>query len=202
MNKAWIFLVILILPLVAGLTYKQNTDVDVKIPCTIDGAPCTASANCNLSVQYPNSTYCVDNIEMSFNPGGDFNYSTVFTELGTHTAKASCTEAGQNATTTFNIVITTTGVQKGNTLPLFLLLGAIIMFVVALTTKNWVFGFLSGIIFAVGGIYMMIYGFETVADLYTRTIAAISLGFGLILLAVSAYEGLGEHDDLESLSEY
>jgi len=113
MNKKILMLLmfLLVMPLISALIYQQNETIDLKVPCTLDGYPCSASATCNITCQYPNATYLIENKEMTNLGTGDFNYSTNFIEIGEYQTKVSCQEGVQNATSTFTITITPTGYE-------------------------------------------------------------------------------------------
>jgi len=97
------------LPLVYALTYPQNTRIDLKIPCTLDGFPCSSTATCNITSQYPNSSYLLNNQALTNLNNGDFNVSVIFIELGEYQTEVNCQDLGQNNTANFPITITQTG---------------------------------------------------------------------------------------------
>lgn len=98
-----------VLPSVHALIFPQNVDIDLKIPCTLDDVPCSTSASCNLTIVYPNSSYLINNINMTNLGNGDFNATTRFIELGDYPTEVNCNDAGRNATSNFPITITQTG---------------------------------------------------------------------------------------------
>lgn len=69
--RMWILLTIvlfLVLPIIVAEPYlKQpiNKNLEVKIPCTLDGASCSSATYCNLTAIYPNSTVFINQSEMS-----------------------------------------------------------------------------------------------------------------------------------------
>ena len=102
---------LMFLPVASSLQYKPNQIVDVKVPCSINGFPCASTALCNLSIQCPNSSYFVNNVRMSYNAGGDFNYTLTFLDSGKYLSKVSCSQTGYNATSTFDIMVTPSGTE-------------------------------------------------------------------------------------------
>jgi len=104
-----VLIVLTVLPSVSALIYPQNRLIDLKIPCTLDGLPCSSSAECNITCQYPNSSYLINNQIMTNLGGGDFNYTTTFIEIGEYPTEVSCQDGGQNSSSTFTINITQTG---------------------------------------------------------------------------------------------
>jgi hypothetical protein len=81
---------------------------------------------------------------------------------------------------------------------LILIFAAIIVFVGSyVLDMDWGV-FLSGILFILAGIYSMIYGLGNVSDLYTRGIAIICIGIGLVFLVASLFnisKGEGNEED-------
>lgn len=193
-NKSLLIFVSIILALqfVSASTFKQYDVTDFAIPCVIDDSPCGNTATCQITIQYPNASYLVDNADMSYHAGGLFNYTVLFNTLGTHSTKVSCSQSGLNATSTFKILITTTGLDNNNTLPLFLALGGFILFIIAIFARNLYIGFISGMVFIVLGIYMMIYGLGNISDFYTQTLSYVALGFGLLVFISAGYEAISD----------
>lgn len=75
---------------------------------------------------------------------------------------------------------------------IFLLISAFLVFVLSLYMKNEWIGFISGVLFIVAGMYLLIYGLEMVNNIYTNTLAYVSLGFGLLIFIASAYEAIAK----------
>lgn len=84
--------------------------------------------------------------------------------------------------------ISTTGSDKINNIPLFLGLGALIIFVIAFIFKNEYIGLIAGILFIVTGMYFLIYGLSIFQNLYTQALGYTALGLGLIISFASVYE--------------
>lgn len=116
----------------AQLVYSNDHEISLKIPCIVDGRPCSASALCNLTAQYPNSSSFIINKAMTYSSGGDFSYNLNFTALGFYPSKVSCSDAGQNGTSTFDIQITPNGENPStaNGILYLGLLGVLIIFLV------------------------------------------------------------------------
>jgi len=146
---------------------------------------------CNISsVVSPNST--IYDAGLMTKSGLRFNFTFSSTrELGRYNVCGDCDQVPWCA----YFDVTTTGKDSGNTLPLFLLLGGFILLAFTVVTKNSYLGFFAGIIFIVSGVYLMIYGLSNIANLYTRSIAIISIGLGVIFCVASVYEHLGDSDD-------
>lgn len=112
MNKIllFFFVILLVLPLSFAAIYKQGDTIDIKISCTLNGFPCTSSALCNFTSEYPNGSYLVNNKEMNYISGGDFNYTLPSSSVtGEYPFKTSCSQEGNNETIKSSFEITQTG---------------------------------------------------------------------------------------------
>jgi hypothetical protein len=49
-------------------------------------------------------------------------------------------------------------------------------------------GFISSVVFLILGVYLMIYGFDGITNLYTQTAGISVLGLGIITMFSAAYE--------------
>lgn len=81
-------------------TYQKIAVIDLKIPFEVDGTIPSVSAECNVSIQYPNGTYLINNGEMTNLNNGEFNYtlnSTQTTILGTYDWVAFCCDGSDCA---------------------------------------------------------------------------------------------------------
>ena len=103
MNKTFlitIIFVLLALPLITSQTYQKETIIDLKIPFEVNGSIPSASATCNISIKYPNSSYVVKNENMTNLNNGEFNYtinSTQTTNLGEYEWVAFCCDGSNCA---------------------------------------------------------------------------------------------------------
>ena len=97
-KKEWLFLTIfLIIPFISATTYSQSSIVDLKIPFEVNGTPASSTAVCNVSIQYPNSTYLRDNNATTNLNNGLFNITLNENEtkfLGIYTWVAFCCDNG------------------------------------------------------------------------------------------------------------
>ena len=178
------------------LKMNQGYDFHIHVFNSSNGYPITQDINCTLHLYNSSGHHLFEGDDL--NPSHSFDYGWYvdkynFTEVGYIEYIAQCSttvQAGYNAGgfVAGSILITTTGKGSGNTLPLFLFLGGFLIFAVALYSRNEFFGYFSGLIFVMAGVYMMIYGLGSQWDIYTQTLSFISLGLGLILMMVSAYE--------------
>lgn len=106
----------MILPVSAMIYYPQNTAVNLKIPCINNYTYCSAAAECNLSIYYPNETGLVVN-QLMDNQGSYHNYSLSDSDtsvLGTYKAAVTCNEGGLSGFSAFNYVISWNGKAPPN----------------------------------------------------------------------------------------
>lgn len=82
---------------------KTNEITPLKIPCTLDGFPCSASAQCNATIKFPNQSYLIDNQAMTNLNNGDFQINVSINKSGVYPGKFFCQDSGQNATITPDI---------------------------------------------------------------------------------------------------
>lgn len=108
-----IFLLVFLLTTVLAVqTFKQNDEVDLKVPVRLDGAV-ASGINCNISVYYPNSTVLIDYLKMTDN-GDYFNYTlnTSQTRIkGEYTYCITCTNNVLNDTECDTFLINLGGVE-------------------------------------------------------------------------------------------
>lgn len=71
---------------------------------------------------------------------------------------------------------------------IFMLGAAFVLLIFGMKMQNEYVGFMSGALFMLGGIYLMIYGFASITDLYTRGIAFTLIGFGALLGIAAGYK--------------
>jgi len=143
--------------------------------------------------------------DIVMNKGG-YNFNApidgMYTQkIGTYTVETICGDGINVKSGIYSFEVTTTGGSTGNSLwmALLLIITSLVFFIVALYADNQYIGFITGISFVVSGMYIMIYGFGGLADLYTRTIAIVVLAFGMIVFFISAFH---EYGDTNSLANY
>lgn len=118
----FIILALLIIPLALAtdliykyntdLIYKYNTDIDLKIPCYNNGTLCSSSAECNITIFYPNSSVLISNAEMSNNVVyHNLSIGNLTTE-GTYLNSMLCNDNGVLGKTTFNFKVTGNGKEE------------------------------------------------------------------------------------------
>jgi len=139
-----IILILLLFPLVsaADLNYRQKSNIDIQIPCVNNGKQCSASANCTITIFYPNSTILVNN-ELMTNQGNYHNYTLISEQtsiLGNHEAIIYCIDVGGLAGyISFTILISPTGNEptlNNAIIPGILLIAAIILIYFSISLKE------------------------------------------------------------------
>lgn len=142
------------------------------------------------SVSYPNSSQALGEVVMVPN-GNEYEYQFCnTTALGRYIVNGYGDPSGIEETWAYDFTVTTTGQNNNNTIPLYLALAGFIIFVIAIVSRNIYIGFISGTVFIVLGIYLMVFGLGTISDFYTQTLSYISLGFGLLVFLSAAYEAI------------
>ncbi len=176
------------------LTFQQWETVNLKLPCTYNGANCDVTAECNLSVTFPNGSFLTENKPMTNNGNGMPNYTlTAMSTLGVHNYKQTCLQAGLSASDSGVITITSTGSESSIKLPLFLGIFALILLVLGITLENPMMGFFSGILFLMIGMYLMIYGFGDINDLYTQAFALIIIAMGMVITIMAGFSWMDDY---------
>lgn len=189
------------------LFFKSNAPIDLKMSCIVNGTYCAPTASCNLTVVKPSGEVILNNMPTT-NQVSYYNYSLPGQDtLGDYGSKLVCYDpvAGFSGSQDFIFTITSTGKAGGSSLMLVLILfgAGIFLFALALKMHNEYVGFAAGGVFLTTGVYIMIYGLGVLSDFYTRAIAYVALGFGLLILIAAAYDAidmgqtrlLGDPDD-------
>jgi hypothetical protein len=98
MNRKELYLVTVVMTFLflalanAQPVFKQNQATEINIPCTINGAICSPSAQCQLSIIYPNGTVMV-NLQNLTQNAGVFSYplpSNLTSALGEYEMPVTC----------------------------------------------------------------------------------------------------------------
>jgi len=169
---------------------KQNNPFTLKVHVfnASDGLLIT-SANCTLNIRnQTGNTVLENNLSLE---GDHYNYLMTggnFSVTGTYAYVIYCIDPGSQGGFASGIFkITPTGTNAGFGLYLILIFSALVLVVGAYTLEiDWGI-FLSGVLFVLSGMYAMIYGLGDITDLYTRGIAIVSIGLGLIFVIAGIY---------------
>jgi len=123
-----------IFPLVNAQTYQQSEAFDLKVPFEVNGTIASGSAVCNISVQYPNSTYLHNHTDMTNMNNGYFNLSLNSTQTevaGFYNWVASCCDTGNCAMGYGEFEITRTGNETPENIPIFFGIFIVLLFGIA-----------------------------------------------------------------------
>jgi uncharacterized protein YjeT (DUF2065 family) len=157
-------------------------------------------AFCNITNIFgPDNTIRLSNLVMLKN-GFSFTYQLVgnyTSDLGTYVVEGICGDGYNIEPFAYTFKVTTTGDASSSSLwiSLILIIFSIIFLIISLILDNEYLGFITGVLFLVSGIYVMIYGFGDMADLYTRAIGMVLIGIGLLIFFISAFYA---YDDPEA----
>lgn len=98
---------------------EKDADYDIKVSCEIGGVRCSSSAICNLSVQYPNSSYLLNDEVMTNQDNGYFNYTLLSLRnetniTGEYDSRVECSQDGHNDTEIFTYLVNPTGIRPSS----------------------------------------------------------------------------------------
>jgi len=176
---------------------KQRSSVILPQSGTNGTAPWSF---CNITnVFAPDHTVKISNIVMLKN-GFSFTYQldgTYTTDLGTYVVEGICGDGYNVKSFAYTFKVTTTGSTGSSSLwiSLILVIFSIIFLIISIILDNEYLGFITGVLFLVSGIYVMIYGFGNMADMYTRAIGMVLIAIGLLIFFISAFYA---YDDPEA----
>ena len=139
-------------------------------------------------------------LSLSNTATGYFNTSFCdTTRLGEYTYNTYGNLNGVIVSEPVTFQVTPTGITQysilNNPILIILLVISILFLILALYTKNYPMGFISGVMFIISGIYTMIYGFNNYADDYSRTVGLVLIALGFIFMLASGYEWIADNKD-------
>lgn len=182
----------LALPMImATPTYQQNTVVNLFVPCTNNGTACSASVTCNGTIINPIGTLLINNEAMTRNIS-TYNITLIGAQtsvLGEYQFTVTCCDGTDCAAEDLTFIITSTGFPETYNIWLVMVLFVIssLLLVFATATSNSTFGFASGTLFILTGLFLMVYGLANIADMYTRGLAIVVIAIGIYIFFVAAY---------------
>lgn len=160
-------------------TFKQGEQVRISQVCS-DATYINIS-----SISYPNSSVAVSGIEMTSAGSGEFYYDFNFTNVnGKYDVRGISDGCEGTFVTYFDVTSTGAG---GSMFFIILLTSLAVVFLVSTFFVNEeFFVYISGILWLIGGIYLMINGLDVLNDVNTRYLSYIYLGIGM-LFTIGAY---------------
>lgn len=169
------------------ITFKVGQTADLKLYATINGS-FSPTIICNATIIYPNESVMIDNKLMT-NQVTFQNITLIDSQvLGKYRYIVSCKEGGEASSDAGFFYITPSGDSRGVSYVLIAAIGSLILFILALYTRNQYMGFIAGTLLIVTGVYVMIYGFNNINEMLSRSIAYVILGLGIFITISSAYE--------------
>jgi len=198
MNKKIImglFLILLVPTLVSASDFfKYGEQVELRRECFNDGDLCDVTFSCSLTTYNPNGSVILDNVAM-VRETSYYNYNLSGVDNGEYRNRMTCTDGTDSGSEIFYFSITPTGDDRGNNIFLILTIGSILFMILTISFRDDTLGFVTGALFLITGVYVMVYGIANLADLYTRAISYISIGLGLLFIISAAYNNLSVSDN-------
>lgn len=114
MDKKYIilFAFLLVVPMISGqLIFEQGKNINISIPCDVNGTECSTAASCNYSVFAPDYTK-IKNHTTNLGVNSAFYVfinSSQSQSIGTYYVNIWCEDVGETTKTTFEFEITQTG---------------------------------------------------------------------------------------------
>jgi hypothetical protein len=179
-----------------SLVYKQGQEVDLKIPCYVNGSYCSAGATCDITIQYPNGTLLVSNQAMDYNPSY-FNYTLYpaqTTAIGNYPCSMVCVDGGESGYKDFTFEITTTGAGNElmiNIIAFILIIIAILIFMIGLNRQDWIITMLSSFMFGIAGFNFYFFPLVYLPSLVNKVLAWVLWGIGSYILLRTSIEVAG-----------
>jgi len=187
-----VMIFLIVIPMICATpTYKQNTVLDLKVPCINNGTSCSSSALCNTTIINPEGNLIVNNQEMSRNLS-TFNYTLTPTQtfiLGQYEFLVTCTDGTDSAASDLTFKITPSGFMENSffLIVIVILSAGVIILGFRLADPPLVVLGSFGLYFL--GIYILFNGILGVKDLITTwAIGLIVLGVAMYISIKSAWE--------------
>jgi hypothetical protein len=170
--------------------FKHGEAFNITRECFYNGAYCNQSSfTCYITIIAPNQTIILNNSLMT---GAINYYSKVIPDTnwpnGVYRNTMTCSDGINSGSEVFYFKINQSGDSRTNALFLILSLGSVIVLGFGILFQNEYIGFVAGALFITTGVYVMIFGFADLADIYTRSIAYVCIGLGLIFEVAAGYK--------------
>ena len=192
-------LLIMVSTSVEAVSYFKYGEVPIELKreCFYEGDLCDSDYNCSITVYDQNLDVMVDNVVMNRTAAYYEHNVTGMLEVGEYRTRMTCDDGAYAGSEVWYFEITNTGDGTGNRM--FLILG-ILSFVLLFTSvfmRSYNLGFAAGVMFLVTGMYTMIYGIDLVSDMYTRAIAFVFLGLGILFVIYGGYNSVWNNKEEE-----
>jgi len=199
MKKLTILLLgIFLISLTSAVTYKFGETADIRVTCFNNGTWCSTTAECNLTL------WNFEDVTVVLNQPMTNNYSfhnltltpTQAAYNGLYTGSAVCIDGNYKGKVPVVFEITPSGEDRDYGIFIAMILCSFGLLVFASYSKSYYLGFMTGGLFLMTGIYVLIYGIGNLANNYTEAIGFVSLGLGIIFTVASGYSAIdGDNDD-------
>jgi len=202
MKKVLVFLFIGIFLISLVYAQGEKTWNEVKLGSCIElSQTCGNCTYVNISaIIYPNKTSYALFEETTMTKSGTY-YNYTFCDIqtiGEYIVSGHGDPEGKLEIWRGNFEVTLTGKKESsvfdNPISIFLLVLAFLFLVIGIKLEMEWLGFIGGTFFMLGGIYVFIYGFNYLQNIYTQGIG-LSLSFiGLAIALIAIYEWLSKFD--------
>jgi len=179
-------------------TYKVSNEINVKNPCFNNGTYFSSGATCNITIFDTLNALIVNDQGMT-NQLNFFNYTmdngNVTWPQGRYRATMVCLDGGKGGSQTFLFDINSNGQSTNTNLTIFIVLAlaSVLILLAALLVENEYLGFISGALFVVTGLFVIIYGIGNWSNMYTDAVGWVTLGLGLLFLLAAAYGAISSN---------
>ena len=173
-------------------TFKQNECINLLQTC----ADCTYNNISSVTFGNSNGVRALTGPVVMTKSGTE--YTTNFcnaTQPGTYNVNGYGDAAGTKTGWNYNFEVTPAGGAENNTVFFILIIIiAVGLVLLGFILNNYIFAFFGGLVFLIGGVYGMIYGYGDITNLYTRMVSYVLIGLGALITILSALDLLGSFD--------
>jgi len=164
--------------------------IELKRECFYEGDLCDENYNCTITVYDWNLDIVVDDIPMNRSEAYYLHNITQLIEPGEYRTRMTCSDGTYAGSEVFYFEVSNTGDGSGDRMFIILGIFSFVLLFVSLFMRSYNIGFASGVMFIVTGMYTMIYGIDLISDMYTRAIAFVFLGMGILFVIYGGYNSI------------
>ncbi len=180
------------------LVFKQNTQVDLKVPVFFNGTRASSAAVCNITIFEPDGDTLIDNQLMTNNLAfHQFNLSASQTlNIGEHTAAVYCNDQSFNDFATFQYLISPSGTDDDSLGQLIFLSFSLIFSLGAIwlgfqKEEGW-FVMIGGLILVSVGLWTLINGIGLYRNELTQAVSLFVMAIAGFITVRTGIELMGE----------
>ena len=171
--------------------FELNEVFDLSIHLSDESGDVTG-ANCQTQIRYANLTV-KDQLTHDEINGGYYNLTYNSSESGTFLCRQNCTKG-----TDFTSEVCDFKIEDDNvviiTAIITILAIALILLIIGIRQQDFNFGFFSGFLFCIIGIYIFTTGLPSFDNFVSRSLSIIIMGLGAYILFRASVESLNESD--------